>query len=114
MLIFYGIKNCDTVRKARKWLNEQGIDYDFHDFRVDSLTKKDLRTWVKAVGWELLLNKRGTTWRQLPDKDRETVDESKAIDLMLANPTLVKRPVLVRGKQINVGFKPAEYTELFS
>ena len=113
MTTVYGIKNCDTVRKTRKWLDGQGIDYSFHDFRTDGLTKKDLRAWVKAVGWEVLLNKRGTTWRQLPEKDRETVDESKAIDLMLANPTLIKRPVLVHGKQVHVGFKPADYKKLF-
>jgi arsenate reductase len=110
----YGIKNCDTVRKARKWLDGQGIDYTFHDFRTDGLAKKDLRTWIKAVGWEVLLNKRGTTWRQLPENDRETVDESKAIDLMLANPTLIKRPVLVHGRKIHVGFKPADYKKLIN
>ena len=114
MATLYGIKNCDTVRKARKWLEAQGIDHNFHDFRVDGLTKKDLRDWVKAVGWEVLLNKRGTTWRQLPEKTRETIDEGNAIDLMLAHPTLVKRPVLVRGKQVYVGFKPAEYKKIFA
>ncbi|WP_455216886.1 ArsC family reductase [Kaarinaea lacus] len=113
MTTLYGIKNCDTVRKARKWLESAGVNYDFHDFRADGLTKKDLRTWVKMVGWETLLNKRGTTWRQLPEKDRETVDESKAIDLMLANPTLIKRPVLVKGKKIHVGFSSVDYKKIF-
>lgn len=112
MTILYGIKNCDTVHKARKWLESEGINYSFHDFRSDGLDKKILRTWVKAVGWEVLLNKRGTTWRQLPEKNKETVDESKAIDLMLTNTTLIKRPVLVHGKQIHVGFKPADYKKI--
>ena len=114
MTTLYGIKNCDTVRKARKWLESEGFDYSFHDFRVDGLNKKDLSTWVKAVGWEVLLNKRSTSWKQLSDKDRETVDEGKAIALMLANPTLIKRPVLTLGKTIHVGFKSAEYKKLFS
>lgn len=114
MITLYGIKNCDTVRKARKWLEAEDIDYMFHDFRVDGLAKKDLCIWVKSVGWETLLNTRGTTWRQLPDKKKENVDETRAIDLMLANPTLIKRPVLVHDKQVHVGFKPADYQKLFA
>jgi len=110
----YGIKNCDTVRKARKWLESESIDHSYHDFRADGLDKKDLKAWVKAAGWEVLLNKRSTSWKQLSDKDKETVDESKAIALMLANPTLIKRPVLTHKKEIHVGFKPAEYAKLFS
>ena len=114
MATLYGIKNCDTVRKARKWLESEEIDYSFHDFRVDGLDKKNLSAWVKSVGWEELLNKRSTTWKQLSDKDKETVDEDKAITLMLANPTLIKRPVLSKGKNIHVGFKPAGYKGLFN
>ena len=118
MTALYGIKNCDTVRKARKWLESSGVDYSFHDFRADGLDKKDLSAWVKSVGWEILLNKRSTTWKQLSAKDKETVDEAKAITLMLANPTLIKRPVLVfknqSGKKVHVGFKPAEYEKLFN
>ena len=109
----YGIKNCDTVRKARKWLEAQDIEYRFHDFRGDGLDEKDLRTWIKAVGWEILLNRRGTTWRQLPEADKEALDAQKALQLMLAQPTLIKRPVLVYGKHTQVGFKPAEYEALF-
>jgi arsenate reductase len=114
MITLYGIKNCDTVKKARKWLESEGIDYKFHDLRVDGLDKKKLQGWVKSVGWETLVNKRGTTWRQLPEKTRETIEGSKAIDLMLSNPTLVKRPVLVHGKKILVGFKPADYKAALS
>jgi len=110
----YGIKNCDTVRKARKWLGDHNVEYRFHDFRTDGLTKKDLLAWVKAVGWEVLLNKRGTTWRQLAEKSRESVEEGKAIDLMLAHPALIKRPVLVNGKHVHVGFVPADYRKLFN
>lgn len=113
MTTLYGIKNCDTVRKARKWLEAHNIEYTFHDVRSDGLDKKDLSAWVKSVGWEALLNRRGTTWRQLPDKDKETINEASAIQLMLAQPTLIKRPVLVHQKIAHVGFKPAEYEALF-
>ena len=113
MTTLYGIKNCDTVRKARKWLDAHNIEYTFHDVRSDGLDKKDLSSWVKSVGWETLLNRRGTTWRQLPEKDKETINEANAIQLMLAQPTLIKRPVLVHKKIIHVGFKPAEYEALF-
>ena len=111
--VLYGIKNCDTVRKARKWLEAQGIEYTFHDLRSDGLDKKDLSAWEKSVGWEVLLNRRGTTWRQLPEKDKETINETNAIQLMLAQPTLIKRPVLIHKKITHVGFKPAEYEALF-
>ncbi len=113
MTTIYGIKNCDTVRKARKWLEAHDVDYVFHDLRNDGLDKKDLSFWVKSVGWEILLNRRGTTWRQLPDKDKKTINEASAILLMLAQPTLIKRPVLVHHKNVHVGFKPAEYAMLF-
>ena len=112
-MTLYGIKNCDTVRKARKWLDAHNIEYTFHDVRSDGLDKKDLSSWVKSVGWETLLNRRGTTWRQLPEKDKETINEANAVQLMLAQPTLIKRPVLVHKKIIHVGFKPAEYEALF-
>ena len=114
MVKLYGIKNCDTVRKARKWLEAEDISYRFHDFRADGLTKNVLSEWIKSEGWEVLLNKRGTTWRQLPNKMKEGVDENRAIDLMLDNPTLIKRPVLVRDKQTHVGFTPGEYKKLFA
>jgi len=113
MTVLYGIKNCDTVRKARKWLEAQNIEYTFHDVRSDGLDKKDLSAWVKAVGWEVLLNRRGTTWRQLPDADKEGINKSKAIQLMLAHPAMIKRPVLIHKKITHVGFKPAEYEALF-
>ncbi len=114
MTTIYGIKNCDTVRKARKWLEAHAVDYTFHDVRSDGLDKKDLSAWVKSVGWEALLNRRGTTWRQLPDEDKAAINEANAIQLMLAQPTLIKRPVLAHNKSIHVGFKPADYEAVFN
>ena len=109
MTTVYGIKNCDTVKKALKWLDTHDIAYRFHDFRQDGINKTDLQQWSKAVGWEALLNKRSTTWRQLPDQDKDDIDASKAITLMLSNPTLIKRPVITTGKTTLVGFKEADY-----
>lgn len=113
MTTLYGIKNCDTVRKARKWLEAQNIEYTFHDVRSDGLHKKDLTAWEKAVGWEILLNRRGTTWRQLPDADKESINQANAVKLMLAQPAMIKRPVLIHKKITHVGFKPVEYEALF-
>jgi len=112
MTTLYGIKNCDTVRKARKWLEANDINYQFHDVRSDGLEKSDLSRWVKSVGWEILLNRRGTTWRQLSEKDKTDVNESKAITLMLTYPAIIKRPVLVKGKIIHVGFNEKQYKDL--
>ena len=109
MTTVYGIKNCDTVKKALKWLDTHNIAYRFHDFRQDGINKAELQQWSKAVGWEALLNKRSTTWRQLPDKDKSDIDANKAIILMLSNPTLIKRPVMTAGKTTLVGFKEADY-----
>ncbi|MCW8916337.1 MAG: ArsC family reductase [Magnetovibrio sp.] len=93
MITVYGIKNCDTVRKALKWLESQGIEHTFHDFRKDGLDEKTVACWVDALGWESVLNKRSATWKQLKDTDKSDIDALKAIALMVANPTLVKRPV---------------------
>lgn len=114
MTILYGIKNCDTVRKARKWLTAQGIEYQFHDVRSDGLDKKCLTAWVNELGWETLLNTRGTTWRKLPEQQRSNIDQNKAIALMLEHPAMIKRPVLKLGKKHYLGFKEAEYQKLFS
>jgi len=108
MITIYGIKNCDTCRKALKWLLAEGIEHRFHDFRAYGLVAEDLRRWVSAAGWETLLNRRGTTWRNLPDAEKEGVDEAKAESLMQASPTLIKRPVFDLGSDIVVGFKDAE------
>lgn len=105
----YGIKNCDTVKKARKWLDENGIGYDFHDFKKDGLDSGLLSQWEQAVGWETLLNRRGTTWRKLPDEVRDTISAQSAHDIMLENPSIIKRPVVDRDGEISVGFNADEW-----
>jgi len=105
MITVHGIKNCDTCRKALKWLEAEGIEARFHDFRVDGLDQAALQCWLAAVGWETLLNRRGTTWRKLPDSDTQNVDATSAEALMLANPTLIKRPVFDLDGDYAVGFK---------
>ena len=105
----YGIKNCDTIKKARAWLEAQGIAYDFHDYKVAGIDEARLRGWAKELGWERLLNRVGTTFRKLPDADKEGLDEDKAIALMLAQPSMIKRPVLDVSGNLLVGFKPDSY-----
>jgi arsenate reductase len=105
----YGITTCDTVRKARVWLDGHEIAYRFHDFRAEGLEAKRLDGWVSKVGWEKLLNKASTTFRELPDKDKQGLDEKKAKALMLAKPTMIKRPVLEVGDRVLVGFKADVY-----
>jgi len=113
MITLYGIPNCDTVRKARRWLDAQGIDYQFHDFRKQGLEESMLHGWVAELGWEALINRRGTSWRKLPEKERNEIDQNSAIRLMLENPTLIKRPVLELGPSHYVGFSETQYQELF-
>ncbi len=109
-IIIYGIKNCDTMKKARAFLDKQSVDYAFHDYKAAGIEKDKLEKWVKKVGWETLLNKAGTTFKKLPDKDKEGLTEAKAIKLMLAQPSMIKRPVLeIGGGKILVGFKPDAY-----
>jgi arsenate reductase len=108
----YGIKNCDTMKKARAWLDKHGVAYDFHDYKATGIDRARLETWEKKVGWEILLNRAGTTFRKLPDKDKAALDGRKAIALMLAQPSMIKRPVLDLGRgKIVVGFKPEVYQE---
>lgn len=104
MITIYGIPNCDTCRKARKWLTEHDIDHAFHDFRKDGLRQDQVVSWVEAVGWEALLNRRGTTWRKLSDADKAGLDARAASALMTANPTLIKRPVFEGLENILIGF----------
>ena len=110
----YGIKNCDTMKKARSWLDAHDVPYTFHDYKAEGVAKSDLEKWAKAVGWEVLLNRAGTTFRKLPDKDRENITEKKAIALMLAQPSMIKRPVLDAGGKLTVGFRPGIYKQLFA
>lgn len=106
----YGIKNCDTVKKARKWLDEHGVDYQFHDFKKDGLHEELLSRWESAVGWETLLNRRGTTWRKLPEEVRDTISAQSARAIMLDNPSIIKRPVVESGDDVRVGFSADEWS----
>ena len=110
----YGIPNCDTMKKACAWLDSHGIAYAFHDYKKAGIDRERLASWSKKVGWETLLNRAGTTFRQLPDAAKNGIDERKAIDLMLAQPSLIKRPVLDLGGKLLVGFKPESYEEAFN
>jgi len=112
MITVYGIKNCDTVKKARAWLTAQGVEHRFHDLRQDGLDAAKLGTWAAAVGWERLLNKSGTTFRKLPPERKEGLDEASALALMLEQSTLIRRPVVEAGAQLLVGFKEAEFQAL--
>jgi len=112
-LTMYGIKNCSTVKKARVWLEERGIDYAFHDYKASGADEKQLRRWVEEHGWETVLNRAGATFRGLPDADKQNLDEAKAISLMLAKPSAIKRPVLDLGVRTLVGFKPEVYEAAF-
>ena len=106
----YGIKNCDTMKKARAWLDSHGVEYAFHDYKAAGIDRAHLEGWSRKVGWEVLLNRSGTTFRKLPDSDKEKIDAKKAISLMLAQPSMIKRPVLeLGGGAILVGFSPASY-----
>lgn len=110
----YGIKNCDTIKKALKWLDAEGKPYAFHDYRKDGINQEMLSTFVEKLGWEALLNKRGTTFRTLSDEQKNNLDESNAIALMLVYPAMIKRPLLVHGDTYHLGFKPAEYQAIFT
>ena len=111
----YGIKNCDTMKKARAWLDKAGIDYAFHDYKSAGIEREQLERWSKKAGWEVLLNRAGTTFKKVPDKDKEGLTEKKAIALMLAQPSMIKRPVLeLSGGKLLVGFKPDAYAAALS
>jgi len=109
-----GIKNCDTMKKAFAWLDAHGIAYDFHDYKKLGVTEADLTRWSDAAGWEKLLNRAGTTFRKLPDADQQDLTRDKAIALMFANPSMIKRPVLEKGDMLEIGFKPERYAALFA
>ena len=113
-ITIYGIKNCDTMKKARAWLDTHKVEYAFHDYKAKGIDREHLETWAKKAGWEALLNRAGTTFKKLSDKDKENVTEAKAIKLMLAQPSMIKRPVLeLSGGKLLVGFKPEQYTATF-
>ncbi|WP_243368353.1 ArsC family reductase [Microvirga solisilvae] len=109
----YGIKNCDTMKKARAWLDAKGVSYAFHDYKAEGIDRARLEGWVRNAGWETLLNRAGTTFRKLPDAEKAGIDERKAIALMLDQPSMIKRPVLDLGNRLVVGFKPEQYETVF-
>lgn len=109
----YGIKNCGTMKKARAWLEKHGVAYEFHDYKAVGIDRAHLERWAKEVGWEVLLNRSGTTFRKLPDKDKAGLTEKKALALMLTQPSMIKRPVLETGKRLLVGFAPETYAANF-
>ena len=105
----YGIKNCDTMKKARAYLDGRGVTYAFHDYKVDGVSRERLEAWVAELGWEALLNRAGTTFRKLPEADREGLDQDKAVAVMTANPSCIKRPIVEHPGGLLVGFKEAEW-----
>lgn len=114
MITIYGIKNCDTMKKARGWLDARKIDYRFHDYKSAGIEKAKLEYWVSQLGWETLLNRAGTTFRKLPEAERLGLTGKKAITLMLAQPSMIKRPVLEIDGNINAGFRPEQYEKLLT
>jgi Spx/MgsR family transcriptional regulator len=113
MITIYGIKNCDTMKKAFAWLEAHKIGYQFHDYKKAGIDRARLEKWVKALDWETVLNRAGTSFRKLPDKDKEGLTERKAIALMLEQPSMIKRPLIENGAKLLIGFKPEEYGRFF-
>ena len=109
----YGIRNCDTIKKARAWLYANGFDHDFHDYKAQGVDADRLRAWVGETGWERLINRTGTTFRKLPDAEKEGLDESKALRLMLSQPSMIKRPVIETGRDLLIGFDEGRYRAVF-
>ena len=114
MITLYGIKNCDTVKKARKWLELHGVEYEFHDFRADGLGPDAVQAWLAELGWQTLVNKRSTSWKALDEQQRESMDEESALAAILAQPTLIKRPLLDTGHERFTGFSADNYQKIFN
>jgi arsenate reductase len=110
-ITIYGIKNCDTIKKARRWLEARGVDYEFHDYKASGIDRARLERWCREFGWDMLLNRAGTTFRKLPDADKQVLEARKAISLMLAQPSLIKRPVLEVDGRLLVGFRSESYQD---
>jgi Spx/MgsR family transcriptional regulator len=111
-ITIYGIRNCDTMKKARAWLDTHGVAYDFHDYKVSGIDRETLEKWARIAGWEVLLNRAGTTFRKLPDSAKTGLTEARAIHLMLEQPSMIKRPVLERGRTLLVGFSEERYSAI--
>jgi arsenate reductase len=109
MTTLYGIKNCDTVRKARRWLDDHNVEYRFHDLRTDGLARARLQQWIKTLGWEDLLNRRSSTWRKLPEITRNNINRTIAIQVMLEQPSIIRRPILETGGKLYLGFETNNY-----
>ena len=109
----YGIANCDTIKKTKQWLTNREVAFQFHDYRKQGLDPTLLRDWVDALGWEVMVNKRGSTWRQLPDPIKNGINTESAIEIMLDNPAIIKRPLLVKGDERHIGFSDANYNIIF-
>ncbi len=112
MFVMYGIKNCDTIKKARKWLEENNVTYEFFDYKKEGVSAELADAFIKDLGWESLINKRGTTWRTLPEETKNSIDETVAKQLMMENPSIIKRPLLDTGVSKVLGFKIEEYQQL--
>lgn len=113
MTTIYGIKNCDTMKKALRWLDEHQVSYQFHDYRKDGLAKEQLEAWIEQLGWEALVNKRGTTWRKLDADTQQAMNNELAVDVLLEQPAMIKRPLLEHNGAITLGFKADQYAALF-
>jgi len=114
VITLYGIKNCDTVKKARKWLEAQRVDYRFHDFREDGLDQEAAASWIEELGWQNLLNRRSPSWKSLDEQTRENMNDALALKALMSHPTLIKRPLLDTGQQRYTGFSAASYAKIFS
>ena len=114
MITVFGIKNCDTIKKARNWLTDQGIEYQFHDFRANGIDRDRIETWIQQAGWETVLNRRGTTWRKLDAAIQDTVNSDNVAALLAEHPAMIKRPVLDIDGDISIGFKPDLYQSIFN
>ena len=110
----YGISNCDTIKKARKWLQEHAVEYHFHDYRKQGVEGERLHSMAAQLGWEVMLNRRGTTWRALSGTVKAQIDEASALELMLDNPAIIKRPILEQDGDLHIGFNPQQYQEIFN
>ena len=113
MVTVYGIKNCDTVKKACHWLKQHDVEHQFHDFRKDGLSQAKVNSWMKNIDWETLLNRRSTTWRKLSDQDKESINKSNVVKLMVDQPTLIKRPVIETNNEVIIGFSEEIYQNKF-
>ena len=114
MITVFGIKNCDTIKKARNWLTDQGIEYQFHDFRANGIDRDRIETWIQQAGWETVLSRRGTTWRKLDAAIQDTVNRDNVAALLAEHPAMIKRPVLDIDGDISIGFKPDLYQSIFN